>query len=238
MKFSKSVISSAIVLGYLSAFSFSAQAEVVEIGVDATSPIVAQDNASEVLAGVKKDLDAGLTPEQIIANALLSGSSIEAIMKGVAKADKALVSKFVAVAIGSGLDVGTVIAAAFKVAPKQAKAIVSIAIANVSDADAAQVIAVAFKAEPKQAKNISDAAKKAGVDPLVILAQSLGVPGLDPSDVSSPPAAGNTTADTTADTTGNTTAGTTANTTSTPISAPTFSSSVGTGGGGASSPGA
>ena len=230
MKFSKSVISSAIVLGYLSAFSFSAQAEVVEIGVDATSPIVAQDNASEVLAGVKKDLDAGLTPDQIIDNALQSGLSIEAIMKGVAKADKALVSSFVAAAIGSGLDAATVTAAAFKAAPEQAIAIVSVAIANVSDADAAKVIAMAFRVAPKQAKNISDAAQEAGVASTVILAQSLGVPGLDPSELSPPPAAGNTTADTT----GNTTPGTT----STPISAPTFSSSVGTGGGGASSPGA
>ena len=221
MKFSKSVISSAIVLGYLSAFSFSAQAEVVEIGVDATTPILAKDNVSEVLAGVKKDLDAGLTPDQIIDNALQSGLSIEAIMRGVAKADKALVSSFVAAAIGSGLDVGTVTAAAFKAAPKQAIAIVSVAIANVSDADAAKVIAMAFRVAPKQAKNISDAAQEAGVASIVILAQSLGVPGLDPSEVSPPPAAGDTTA----------------NTTTTPISAPTFGSATGTGGGGAASAG-
>ena len=148
-----------------------------------------------IQASVSSDIANGFTAEQIVANAQLNSLTIDQIMEQAAAIDETLIAGIVAAAIEAGLDPATVLAAA-------------------------------FRAAPSQAKSISEAAQAKSVDFTVVAAASLGIPGIDPTQVTPASAAGGA-----APAAGGTTATQT-------ITAPTFSSGGGSGGGGAGSPSA
>ena len=139
-----------------------------------------------IQASVSSDIANGFTAEQIVANAQLNSLTIDQIMEQAAAIDETLIAGIVAAAIEAGLDPTTILAAA-------------------------------FRAAPSQAKSISEAAQAKGVDFTVVAAASLGIPGIDPTQIAPAAAAGGTPP-------------------GTAIAAPTFSSGGGTGGGGTGSP--
>ena len=203
-----------------------------------------------VQASVSGDLAKGVSLDQLVVNASRDNLSIEELIEQVAAVDQGLVASIVAKAIESGLDASTVLAAAFKAAPTQAKVISEAVIKQVaaidqklvagivakaieSGVDAESVVAVAFKAAPAQAKSISEAAQAKSVDFTVVAAASLGIPGIDPTQVTPASAAGGTTP-----AAGGTTPAAGGTTATQTITAPTFSSGGGSGGGGTGSPSA
>ena len=155
-----------------------------------------------IQASVSSDIANGFTAEQIVANAQLNSLTIDQIMEQAAAIDETLIAGIVAAAIEAGLDPGTVLAAAFRVAPSQAK-------------------------------SISEAAQAKSVDFTVVAAASLGIPGIDPTQVTPASAAGGTTP-----AAGGTTPAAGGTTATQTITAPTFSSGGGSGGGGTGSPSA
>jgi hypothetical protein len=114
--------------------------------------------------------------------------------------------------------------------------LVTLAINN--GANAESVLFTAFNAAPGEAKSISEAAQAAGVDFTVVVAQSLGVPGIDPLAIAPATAAGGTPPgqQITTPGQGGTPPGLGGTTPGQTISPPSFSNGGGSGGGGTGSP--